>query len=177
MMRDGGTDRDHGYQDLKKRWTRTHGRVVVVGIFGKGAAEEHDDGVTNLLVAIIHEFGAPKAGIPSRSWLRAFVDEKGNEIRRRVRILSVQVLKGQLTYDQALGQLGAWIVGAIQARIASKIPPPLKDATVGNRLRSKSRRDTAKRQNAQRGGGSARLTPLIDTGQFRQAITFEVRNQ
>ncbi len=155
-------ERDHGYQALKRRWLQhRNGRVTAVGIFGEGAAEGHGD-VTNLLVALVHEYGAPAANIPSRSWLRAWVDENADEVRRRVRELGKRILRGELDADQALEQLGLWIVGSIQARIANKIPPPLAPSTVAAR---------------QAKGHGDDMTPLIDSGQFRQAITSEVRNR
>ncbi len=155
-------DTDHGYAELRKRWMNADNRAgVVVGIFGKGAAEDRGEDLTNLLLAILHEFGAPHAHVPARSWLRAFVDEHQDEIRRVLRTVTVRHLKGQLNQDQALGQLGAWITGKMQARIAAGIDPPLAASTLAAR--------------AER--GSTDPTPLIDTGQFRQAITWEVRRR
>lgn len=197
-MRGTVRDVDHGYNELKKRWiNHKSNRGAVVGIFGAGAAQGHGEDATNLLVALIHEFGAPSAGIPARSWLRAWIDENADEVRRRIRELGKRVISGQLLHDAALEQLGLWIVGRIQARIANKIAPPLKPATVRKRLASDSRKAAVARRKMERArkgaleGGASReeagdagtaaaaadLTPLIDTGQFRQAITYEVRNR
>jgi hypothetical protein len=179
-------DRDRGFGSLKRRWMGAKGRGVATGIFGQGAVEEHGEGITNLLVALVAEFGAPSVGVPARSWCRAFVDEHAAAIKRRVRALAVSVVKGRLTEDQALGQLGAWVVGAMQARIANKIPPPLKPSTVERRLAKSSRKKAVAKAAASRGGkqrkgesspSAAVLTPLIDTGQFRQSITWEVRDK
>lgn len=190
-------DRDRGYAELKKRWmNHKNSRGVAVGIFGQGAAEDND-GVTNLLIAIIHEFGAPRANVPARSWLRAFVDENHEKIRQLIRMLGQRVLKGEITHDQALGQLGAWIVGGIQTRMAQGIDPPLAPSTIENRLASDSRQaqvaarrglraakstmsaggSVAEAREASTSAAGAVLKPLIDKGQFRQSITFEVRDR
>ncbi len=159
-------ERDNGYNELKRRWVNHRAsRGVVVGIFGEGAVQEHGKGVTNLLLALVHEFGAPAAGVPARSWLRAWIDENIEEVRRTIRALSARVLKGELEHDAALEQLGMWIVGKVRARIANKLSPPLSPATVARRLEGSGR------------ALGADLTPLIDTGQFWQSITNEVRDR
>jgi hypothetical protein len=129
---------------------------VVVGVLAeKGGGERTEAGeLTVLDLATIHEFGAPAAGIPQRSFVRAFVDAHAATIRGWQRTLFAQVTAGRLDVRQALEQLGAKVAGGIQAYIAQGIAPPNAPATV------------------ERKGSS---TPLIDSGQLRSSITYTVR--
>jgi hypothetical protein len=108
-------------------------------------------------IAAIHEFGAPDAGIPQRSWCRGTVDEKVQAIRSMQAALARQVIQGKITGRIAMERLGAYIVGLMQARIARGIEPPLKPATIA----------------AKKG----KETPLIRTGQLRSSITYAVEGQ
>lgn len=111
---------------------------------GKGA-------VASLVeVAALHEFGAPAAGIPMRSFIRATVDLKRAEIEKVQAQLAAQVAAGKIDGRTALARLGAFVQGLIQARIAEGIGPALKPATVRRKKSSK---------------------PLINTGQLRSSIT------
>lgn len=153
-------DTDHGLRarlDALKAAERDAARwEVVVGVLASGdGAEPHADSeLTVLDIATIHEFGAPAAGIPQRSFIRAFVDENRDVIRGWQRELFQQVLAGQLDVRLALERLGAKLAGAIQARIAQGIAPPNAPETVERK-------------------GSA--TPLIDSGQLRGSISHQVR--
>ena len=66
----------------------------------------------------------------------------------------VRVIKRELTPEQLADLLGQKYVGQIQARISAGIPPPLAESTIARK-------------------GSS--VPLIDTGQLRSAVTYEVR--
>ncbi len=169
---------DHGFEELKRRWmTHNNGTAVAVGIFGEAASAKKggaggggedifDEEVTNVLVAAVHEFGTADGRVPSRSWMRAYVDENRDRIRGMIRKLQAQWMKGSITHEQALGQLGAKLVGEIQARIAKGIAPPLAEST-------KARRAGPDPSHT----GPRVFTPLIDSGQFRQSIDWEVRKR
>jgi len=103
-------------------------------------------------LAEIHEFGL---GVPQRSFLRAWADADRTKINRAWGSLLRKVLKSELTLDQALEQFGIWAQGQVQQFIAdSRVEPPLDPRTIDAK-------------------GSS--TPLIDTGQLRSSITYEVR--
>lgn len=133
------------------------GRVVRVGILADAPKDVRPDekpsSMTLAEIAALHEFGAPGAHIPQRSFIRATVDLHREEIQDLQVKLAARVLAGKLTPDQALGQLGAKVVGFIQRRIASNIPPKLKDATIAAKGSSVS---------------------LVDTGQLRSSVTWEL---
>lgn len=154
------TDRDNGLRArlaaVQRATSDLDSLEVAVGVLADDrGGDPHDAAALTVLdLATIHEFGAPDAGIPQRSFLRAAVDEHADDIRALQKVLLAQVLGGGLTVPKALERLGAFVVGLIQQRIADGIAPPNAPATVARK-------------------GSA--TPLVDTGQLRASVTFQVR--
>jgi phage gpG-like protein len=128
-------------------------RVGVLEEATKTSREEEGSPLTLLEVAAIHEFGAPAAGIPQRSFIRAGVDAQLPEIQRVQRALAAQTIRGALTLDVALDRLGAKVAALLQNRIAAGIDPPNSAATIARKGSSK---------------------PLVDTGQLKAAITWRV---
>lgn len=127
-------------------------RVVNVG-YPDGPKEE---GTSVAMIAAVHNFGVPEKGIPERPFMTqgiAHGRERFNALNRRNIPL---VLQGQMTTDQALGQLGAMAVGAIQQEIKNGEFKALKQSTMDEK-------------------GSTR--PLIDTGQMLQTTTFVIENK
>lgn len=152
------TVKDKGAAKLLERACElAKGATVRVGVLDDATKNvEPGDAPSKLSlleVAAQHEFGAPAAGIPQRSFIRATVDEKRADIGRLQLALAKQVLAGKLTPDQALEQMGAKVAAWCQTRIAEGISPALQPETV------------------RRKGSS---TPLIDTGQLRSSITYRV---
>ncbi len=144
--------RDLGAQRLVTTVTDKTPRVVDVGIIGDTAGAATPDGMTVGALAEIHEFGL---GVPQRSFLRAWADADRAKIDKAWGALLRKVLKSDLTLDQALEQFGLWAQGQAQAFIADgRVQPPLDQHTIDAK-------------------GSS--TPLIDTGQLRSSITYEVR--
>ncbi len=141
--------KDHGANALIKAVKAAQGLTLRVGILSKGS--DAHGGTTVADVATFHEFGT--ATIPERSFIRAWYDESQAQIMAAFRAVMKSVARGEITQAQAFAQLGSLFVGQIQERIVNQIPPPLAESTI-----------LAK--------GSS--TPLIDTGQLRASITFEV---
>lgn len=145
-------DRDRGWKRLQRE-LRARPREVEVGIFGQNAAEGHEESPEQTIAEIMsrHEFGI---GVPRRSWLRDWYDERIGEIRKRHRALMDQVVSMRIDLNTAVERLGLWMVGDIQKRWREGIPPPLDPVTVDLK-------------------GSS--TPLIDTGQSRASVAHRVR--
>lgn len=143
-------DTDHGYnRTVKGLFDAGTPRQLLVGIQGvEAAAPEGESQLTVAEVANRHEFGI---GVPERSWLRAWFDERRGEIERDLSRVMRRVSEGRLTLDQGLNLLGQKYQAQIQERISNGIPPPNSDATIAAK-------------------GSS--TPLIDTGQMRSSITY-----
>jgi len=152
------TDTDRGAGELVKRLRALaqSTRRVKVGILSDAPkkARKGSAGKLSLLeVAIVHEFGAPAANIPQRSFIRATIDERAADIARLQRVVAQRVAMGKITEEQGLAQIGAKVAGWIKARIADGIAPPLAESTVRRKKSTK---------------------PLVDTGQLRSAITHAV---
>lgn len=141
-------------QALEDRLTAIAGKQVVVGI-PAAANQTSDSGTTLAVIAATHEFGSPKAGIPERAPLRSsMVANQQRYVRLQESSLKA-VMSGQMTMDQAMEKLGMAAAADAQAHIAEGEFTPLKPATIRRKGSDK---------------------PLIDTGQFRQSITHEVRD-
>lgn len=157
--------RDRGAKAIVKELTElaAQGRTATtlkVGILSKGADAAHDGSLTVADVAEIQEFGAEwtdKSGaehkIPARSFIRGWVDSADAQIKEAFRVIMGRVARREISREQALGQLGSLFVAQIQQRIVNHIPPPNAQSTIDAK-------------------GSS--TPLVDEGQLKASITFEV---
>lgn len=148
---------DKAWRELAATMTKLGGAHVKVGVLaGKGAdTRANDTGLTVAQIAAIHEFGAPAANIPERSFLRSTFkihEEALATITRRVARL---ILAQKMTPVEALNVLGAWGANKVKRQItgAGGIPPPLAAATAKQK-------------------GSTRT--LVDTGQLVNSITHKV---
>ena len=150
-------DTDKGARALATRLHRVAGSRVKVGVLDDAPKEEGESASSSPLslleVASVHEFGAPAAGIPARSFIRAGVDENLPEIRRVQHALAVQVMRGAVELPVALDRLGAKVTALLQNRIARGIGPENAPATIARKGSSK---------------------PLVDTGQLKASITWKV---
>lgn len=152
------TSRDHGANRLLLGLREASKRPmkVRVGVLTDAPKREGAGGsgkFSLVEVAAVHEFGAPDAGIPQRSFVRAAVDEHRSDIHALQERLAGQILRGEIDEKAALERLGAFVAGLMQRRIAAGIAPALNPETVARK-------------------GSS--TPLVDTGQLRSSITWKV---
>lgn len=125
---------------------------IKVGILGDGTTHGEDE-ETVLTIAITHEFGLAVKGIPERSFIRAGFDYYRSRIEDNAVELLEQVIYGglpALTFFDGLGQI---MVGFIQTYLTDLDYPPNSPTTIARK-------------------GSS--NPLIDTGQLRDSITYEV---
>lgn len=151
------SDKDFGFKKLKSEMKNLgHKPFVKVGIQGTEATKTHDNkeskpsGITVVEIGNIHEFGL---GVPERSFLRSTLDENRNKYSGVADELKNEIKKGKFDTKSALGILGEKIVRDIKKKIKDKIPPELSQDTIDKK-------------------GSS--TPLIDTGQLYQSITYSV---
>lgn len=142
---------DRIWRELRKKVSDVGRRRVRVGVFASSGSEK---GTSIADIAAIHEFGAPKANIPARSFLRsAFTNDGGAALRAMTERVARSVLSDRIDLRKALEVLGAWGANAVKARIRSNIAPPLAIATIKRKGSSKA---------------------LIDTGRLINAITWVV---
>lgn len=111
-------------------------------------------------VAATHEFGSPKRNIPQRSFLRSTYDEQ----RDNAYAVFIKALKkqgeeygaSQAEQKKVFSLVGEWLANKIKAKFTRNSWAPLKDPTRGGRNRL------------------GRGRPLIDTGQLRASISYQV---
>ena len=154
-------DIDHGWKRIKRdmKAMARHPLVVDVGITGSEAIEQHaNTDLTNAAVGAFQEYGTPS--IDERSFLRATVDAKHNDIARMFIHVAKGVTGGKVDQKRGLGLAGERVVSWIKARIRAGIPPALSAKTIAARKRQ---------------FGKASTKPLIATGQLMGSITYAVR--
>jgi hypothetical protein len=125
---------------------------ISVGIHEDQGAEAHgEDGLTTAAIGAIHEFGL---GVPQRSFVRGYFDERATEILQEQAAALQRILDGADPETEA-GLLGLRLEGGMKERILARIDPPLSPAT-------KARR-----------GESA--VPLVATSQLLGAVRSKVK--
>jgi hypothetical protein len=127
------------------------GAHVTVG-WPAGGPQHAGSSMTVAEVAAQHEFGT--ARIPQRSMLRATVEIYEHKYTEALRKIGIGITHGRIDLKGGLDLLGTIIKGDVQKRIAAGIMPPNAPSTI------------------KRKGSS---TPLIDTGQMRNALEHEVK--
>lgn len=138
------------WQIIRNLVDRLGVRSVQVGVF---------DG-RNAKIAAVHEFGAPSAGIPERSFMRAALAERADDLQRFQEKIAARVLKGKMSEDAALTAIGVWVRDAMKNHIVkNKGFAPLSPAY-------------AKRKRRRSGGRKNKI--LIDTGQLLASIVFRI---
>lgn len=155
----GVTVDDKGLDRLRVALRDLSATEVFVGILASGKANEaHKDEDGNDTVATQQDVGTwmefGTGHVPERSFLRETIAVKRNEIETRLAAEVRKVLTGKQGVDAAMEHVGQFVVGLCQARIKEGIGPELDQSTIDRK-------------------GSS--TPLIDTGQLRSSITYEVR--
>lgn len=147
-------DVDKGYKEFERQAKRAgKGAHVRIGVQATEAAQKRAFHLTNVTLAAVHEFGSRDGRVPQRSFLRATVDRERPLIQKMLDRAARGVADGGST-EKELGVVGervkAEVVRTIDQTIGLK---PLKASTVARK-------------------GSTR--PLIDTGQLKASITWEV---
>lgn len=98
--------------------------TVQVG-FLKGA--RYPDGKSVAMVAAIQEYGAPRAGVPSRSYFRTMVSKEKShwaaDLGRNLKATHYDT-------DVSLGRMGLQIKGELQQSIIDIFDPPLSPVTL-----------------------------------------------
>lgn len=135
---------------MARRFRELDGASVKVGI--QGDAGSLDD-VAIVDIGVWNEFGTSR--IPPRPFMRTTADENRKPAGDLAAGLAGRVLDGRMPARRALGTLGEWFQGLIQARItASKSwAKPNAPSTIRRKKSS---------------------TPLIDTGRLRASIRWVI---
>lgn len=141
-------------------------KQVLVGIPDTTAERlpdpEDPQPASNALIGYVMETGSPAKNIPSRPHLVPGVESVEPEIARRYGAGAKAMLDGKAdSLDATHTAVGLIAVAAVQRKIDSGPFVPLADATL----------------EARRARGRTGEKPLIDTGQYRRAQTFVIRDK
>lgn len=151
--------KDRGWKGIVNTAFSINGATVKAGLVGEKAQRIHkDSSLSNAEIGTIHEFGAPGANIPERSFIRSTFSANQRKYAALAEKLGMAVFQNRGTIRGALEILGATMESDIKATIRAGIPPPLAQATIDRRsLRKKDRE-----------------IPLIDTREFINSISHTV---
>ncbi|QOS97555.1 hypothetical protein JNUCC42_13235 [Brevibacterium sp. JNUCC-42] len=120
---------------------------IYVGVFGDAQMAK---------IAAYQEYGAPKAGIPERSFLRAGMEKHKAAVSKIVRNELKSVVELQGDVGEMMNLVGQSAADKVKKYFEKLNDPPLKPQTIA---RKKDRNPK----------------PLVNTGDIRDAIGFEVK--
>ena len=173
---------DRGWTAVMNEFRHIDRSQVAVGVFGG----KESDGTPLTLVAAANEYGAPSRNIPARSFIRSSMDESREELVELQKKIVRKMSDGKMAARVGLEIIGQWAQSKIQAKITSNIPPPNAPSTARKKF-AKTRKLglAAGRAGKTRVRGDqlenspdpnfSGIRTLIDTGQLRQSITYQVR--
>lgn len=136
-------DTDRGWKRLG-RVIRLAGRPsVTAGIHGRDKGRS-EGAINNVGLAAIHEFGAPLANVPERSFIRSTVDDKLKSWQRLLNRLGGSIYALEMPVEQALNVMGLRMASDIQRTINKGRPEwdDLKPATIARKASAKALIDT-----------------------------------
>lgn len=143
-------------KQVMKRAEQLNRMQLVVGIPNDENSRENSDGITNAELGVIHEFGVPERGIPERSFMRSTASEERENLGRLGNAQVAECLEGNTSAHDVFATIGTYLQGKVVEKITDGEFEPNNENTV-------KRKDSSK--------------PLIDTGQLRASITYEVREK
>lgn len=144
---------DRAWNKLITRLRKETQRDLEIGVFS--TAGNYPNGKPVAEVAIIHEFGAPGANIPERSFVRSTIRNERREITKRLIDISARLIEKRPPPGQLFSGLGSFIATKIKQRIL--IGTPISPGLTPSTIRKK---------------GHAR--PLVDTERLANSIRWRV---
>jgi len=165
-------------------------RDVLVGVpeaKTERQAEEKRRPVTNALIGYAMEFGLPDQNVPARPHLLPGIKAANEGVAKYLGQAGKAALVGDTAgVDRALHAAGLLASASVKRKITEGPFEPLAPATIAARFRqrgTKSRRKGEEFYRALVAGGMeawaaqefAGIHPLINTGQYRNSITYVVR--
>lgn len=157
MSRSGLETLHDGLPDLLRRMAAVAQRDVLVGI---PAGEQRDDGPTNAEIGYQNEFGSPANNIPARPHLIPGVAAVQDKAVARLTQAASAAATGRMSdAERHLHAAGLIAQNSVRRTLTTAAYRPLSERTLAER----------------RARGRTGTKPLIDTGQYRNAITYVVR--
>lgn len=144
---------DKGWKQIQKELKLIQGAYVKVG-FPSEKSKKHQgqSGVDVAAVAAFQEYGTEH--IPARPFMVQTFEKNRQEVKEFVEKEQAKIYDGKQTTEQSLNRLGNFYKGKIQKTIRNGEFAPNASGTIKQKGSSK---------------------PLIDTGQMRQSVDYEVK--
>lgn len=166
------TEIDRGWKQIRAslKALKDGDSYVKVGVLGTGSGmknRERTGPVTNVDLAVIHEFGAPSANIPERSFIRSSFDANRHQYIADLRKLMTSVYENKMTVARALGIMGLRMSTDMKKRITTG--DGISPANTPEVFMRKLLKNTARFNKT---GAAPR--PLVDTGRLVGSISHEV---
>jgi len=144
-------EKDLGYSQFKEIWTNNkRDGFVKVGIVGGGS--QYPDGTSVADIAAFNEFGTDS--IPERPFMRQTIESNSNRIKQTAKKLLTGVVSLKMSKKDALGKLGVLVSGLMKSQIVNGQFAELSPSTLKKK--------------------TPKTKPLIDTGQLRSSIDWEI---
>lgn len=157
MSRSGLETLHDGLPDLLRRMAAVAQRDVLVGI---PSGEQRDDGPTNAEIGYQNEFGSPANNIPARPHLIPGVAAAQDKAVARLTQAASAAAVGRMSdAERHLHAAGLLAQNSVRRTLTTAAYRPLSERTLAER----------------RARGRTGTKPLIDTGQYRNSITYVVR--
>lgn len=157
MSRSGLETLHDGLPDMLRRMAAVAQRDVLVGI---PAGEQRDDGPTNAEIGYQNEFGSPANNIPARPHLIPGVAAVQDRAVARLTQAASAAATGRMSdAERHLHAAGLIAQSSVRRTLTTAAYRPLSERTLAER----------------RARGRTGTKPLIDTGQYRNSITYVVR--
>lgn len=144
------------------------GQQVMVGIPAADAERRADPEtgkrppINNAGIGYIMEHGAPDAGIPARPHMESGIADVQPRIETALRDAALAAMKGDAAaVTRSLNAAGLIAQAGIRRKITTGPFQPLAESTLAARRRR----------------GRSGEKPLIDTGQYRNSITYVIRKR
>lgn len=151
---------DHGWSRIMRSFREIDRTFTKVGLpdsasvghgFRQGSGHEPAEDMSEIIiVGAVHEFGAPRKGIPARPFIRPSYDKNKSDLQRIKAHELGLVIDGKKTVKGGLAVIGEWLTNKTKQYLTLLKVPPLKPLTIARKKSS---------------------NPLIDTGQLRNSIT------
>lgn len=153
------------FDDVLKQIRALTKQEVLIGVPDENAGREPEEGetkepISNAEIGYVMEFGLPEKNIPARPHLVPGVRDATDELGDALQNGAMKALAGdKQAADIALNKAGLIGQNAVRKKVTEGPFDPLAPKTLAERKRR----------------GRTGEKPLIDTGQYRNSLTYVVR--
>jgi hypothetical protein len=146
IFKPGGNDKElrRIFEDVVPELARLNPHVRVGGFLDeKGGGAEREGGFTNVDIMAVHEYGAPEANIPERSFIRSTINAQRAKYVSMLKKALKLLLEKRLSSVQMFDILGAQMIADINYKVRVEGGfEPLKQATIDRKGSTRALIDT-----------------------------------